>query len=155
MCHLTVIGDGPVHGELRALAGSLGLSHRIVFRPAVPNDELCASLADYDIFAGHSDYCEIPKAVLEPLLTGLPVIMNRRAGTPVPEFHDGILRLVDNTEGAYAEALRSLIADDAARVALGRRAYEHAQQHWSPASAEAHVVRIYRRVLGASGAAVA
>lgn len=149
-CHLTVVGDGPVHGELRALAASLGLGDRTLFRTSVTNDELCASLADYDIFAGHSDYCEIPKAVLEPLLTGLPVVMNRRTGAPVPEFQEDIMVLVENTSDAYGNALTKLIGDDSGRETLGRCAYCHAQAHWSPAIAEQHVARIYRDVMAAT-----
>ena len=149
-CQLTVIGDGPVHSELRELARGLALDDRILFRAAMPNDELCASLADYDIFAGHSDYCEIPKAVLEPLLTGLPVVMNRRAGTPVPEFEDDIVVLVENSSQAYREALSRLIENDAVREALGRRAYRHAQALWSPARTETHVAQTYRDVMAAT-----
>jgi glycosyltransferase involved in cell wall biosynthesis len=150
MCHLTVIGDGPAHAELRMLADSLGLGRRILFRASMPNDELCASLPDYDIFAAHSDYCELPKAILEPLLTGLPVVMNRRAGSQVPEFNDHIMVLVENTTEGYRAAIQRLVEDNGGREALGVRAYGHAQAHWAPPSAEQQVARIYRDVMGSS-----
>jgi glycosyltransferase involved in cell wall biosynthesis len=149
-CHLTVVGDGPAHAELRVLAASLGLGGRVTFTASIANDELCASLPEFDIFAGHSDYCEIPKAVLEPLLTGLPVIMNRRAGAPVPEYSEDFMMLVDNDERGYYTALTALIEDGARREALGQRAYAHAQAHWGPAAAEAHIVRVYREIIGAT-----
>ena len=133
---------------LRELAQQSGAAERIVFRPAVPNDELCASLPDYDIFAIRSDYFELSKSMLEALLSGLPVIVNRRPGDPVPELTDEICMLVDNTPDGYGMALQRLISDDAARERLGRSALAHARARWSPAATEAKFVEIYRELLG-------
>ena len=43
------------------------------------------------MFVVHSDIWEVSKSVLEALLAGLPVIINRRKGEPVPEWRDTIL----------------------------------------------------------------
>jgi glycosyltransferase involved in cell wall biosynthesis len=148
---LTLIGDGNLRPALESLVASLGLGERVMFRPAVPNDELCQLLPDYDLFVVHSDYWEISKSVLEALLTGLPVIINRRAGEPVAELQGDFVRLVENSAQAYRAAIEELINDDDARAALGRRAYEHANRLWSPAVTEAKVVGIYRRLLKENG----
>lgn len=144
---LTLVGDGPYHHYLRGLAKSCGIQDRVVFHPSLSNDELCRSLADYDIFATHTEYWEISKSVLEALLVGLPVLLNRRRGEPVPELTEDICVLVPNTVEAYVDALRRLIADDDYRERLGRRAYAHAQAHWAPEKTEAKFVSIYRAVL--------
>jgi glycosyltransferase involved in cell wall biosynthesis len=140
---LLVVGDGPLRGELEAAAGP-----RVRFAPAVPNAELCALLADQDVFATHSQHWEISKAVLESLLTGLPVVLNRRVGEPVPELQDGVCRFVDNTVEGYRDALTALIADHAERERLGRRGRDIAQARWSPEHTEARFADIYRRTLG-------
>jgi glycosyltransferase involved in cell wall biosynthesis len=145
--HLTIIGDGAKRPALEAMVQARGWQNIVTFRPAVPNDELCAILSDFDLFAIHSEYWEISKSLLEALLTGLPCIVNRRIGEPVPEFEGTFLRLVENTTASYQSALAELIADDASRAALGRRAYAHAQANWSPAKTEAKVVEIYRSFL--------
>lgn len=146
--HFTIAGDGPIRPRLETLVAELGLSGRVTFRPAVPNDQLCDLLAESDLFAVHTEYWEISKSVLEAVLTGLPVVINRRIGLPVPEFEEGdFLRLVDNTVEDYRAALGELLSDHEARAALGRRAFAHAQVNWAPAVTEAKVAAIYRRIL--------
>lgn len=147
---LTIVGDGPERPRLEALARDLGCGPRVLFRPAVANDELCALLPSFDLFAVHTEYWELNKSVLEALLTGLPLVINRRTGSPVPELADAdFVQFVDNTTAGYRDAITALMRDDAAREALGRRAFAHAQAHWAPARTEQKVVDIYRRVLTA------
>jgi glycosyltransferase involved in cell wall biosynthesis len=144
---LTLVGDGEGHAHLQEVARECGLAPRVTFRPRVPNDELCPLLPEFDLFAAHSDYWEISKSVLEPLLTGLPVVLNLRPGEPVPELQGDFLLLVDNTPEGYAQALTRLLTDDRFREDLGRRAYAHAQARWSPKVTEAKYVEIYRSLL--------
>lgn len=147
---LTIVGDGPKRPALEALVRSLGVAARVHFEPAVANRELCARLADFDLFAVHTEYWEINKSVLEALLTGLPVIHSRRVGEPVPELEGDFVRLVENTEPGYHDAIASLLADAAAREALGRRARAQAEAHFAPETTEAKVVAIYRRLAARS-----
>jgi glycosyltransferase involved in cell wall biosynthesis len=149
--HLTIVGDGPYHAHLQSVAGECNIIDRLTFIASLPNDELCRRLPEFDIFATHSEYWEIAKSVLEPLLTGLPVVINRRLGTAVPELAEDICVLVTNTAEDYRQALQRLIADGAFRERLGRAAYAHAQANWSPAATEAKFVTIYRNILAASG----
>jgi glycosyltransferase involved in cell wall biosynthesis len=144
---LTIVGDGPIAGALQRLAKKLGAASRIFFRPAVRNDELCAELADFDIFAIRSDYFEFSKSMLEALLTGLPTIINRRPGEQVPELSEDICLMIENTAESYRAALQRLIAEDALRERLGRTACAHARAHWSPERSEAVFVEIYRALL--------
>jgi glycosyltransferase involved in cell wall biosynthesis len=148
---LTIVGDGPLREHLLNVAAELD-TQQIVFRRAVTNDELCELLAEQDLFATHTEHWEISKSVLEALLTGLPVVLNRRSGDPVPELSDEIAVLVDgNTRDDWAAALRRLIDDDGARERLGRRAGEHARARWSPEATESHFVEVYERLLGNAG----
>ncbi len=141
---LTLVGDGPYQSCLQNLAVECGVAERTIFRPSIPNDELCASLADYDIFVVHTEHWEISKAALEAFLVGMPVVINRRLGEPVPELKDDFLTFVENTEESYYAALKKMMEDDALRERLGRAAYAHAQKHWAPAVTEANYARIYR-----------
>ena len=145
---LTVVGDGPILGALQELAKQLDVQRRVRFLPAVANDALCELLVEQDIFAVHTEYWEISKSVLEALLTGLPVIINRRIGDPVPELEGDFVLKVNNTEEDYLAALTQLLQDHEARAALGRRAFAHAQAHWSPAMTDAKYAAIYRTFLG-------
>jgi glycosyltransferase involved in cell wall biosynthesis len=142
---LTVVGDGPLRPGLERLG-----SDRVTFLPSVPNADLCARLAEQDIFATHTEYWEISKAILEPLLTGLPVLLNRRVGTPVPELANGICHFVENSVEGYRGGLRELIGDDDARENLGRRGRREAAAQWAPEQTEARFAEIYRNLLGAA-----
>jgi glycosyltransferase involved in cell wall biosynthesis len=148
--HLTLVGQGPRHDDLRALAVRLG-PERFAFEPALANDELCARLPTFDIFATRSDYYELSKAVLEALLTGLPVVVNERPGEPVPELAEAGCLLVGNTTEDYRAALQRLISDDGLRERTGRGAREAAVHRWSPSITEAHMSDLYCRLIEESG----
>lgn len=141
---LTIVGDGPAREPLQSLVGELGLTGRVHFLPAVPNNELCAMMPEFDVFAIHSEYWELNKSLLEALLTGLPCVVSRRKGLAVPELVGDFILKVDNTEAAYAEVLTRLRGDAALRESVGRRAYDHAQENWAPEKTEAKFAKIYR-----------
>lgn len=141
---LTMVGDGEYHQHLKDVAKECGIADRVHFLKAISNDELCAMLPTFDIFATHSEYWEISKSILEPLITGLPIIFNQRLGKPVPELQGDWIHLVENTVDGYYNALQTLLTDDAKREALGRRAYNHAQNRYAPPVTEAVFVDIYR-----------
>lgn len=144
---LLVVGDGPCRAELERIA-----CDRVRFEPAIANDQLCALLAEQDIYATHSEYWEVSKGVLEALLTGLPVLLNRRAGRPVPEL-EALCMFVDDTVDGYRQGLRALIDDGKLREKLGREGRKAAEARWSPGRTEAHYVEIYRRLLAESATA--
>jgi glycosyltransferase involved in cell wall biosynthesis len=145
---LTIVGDGPSRPELEALAEHCGVAGRVIFRPSVDNDDLCRMLPGFDLFAVHTEYWEINKSVLEALLTGLPIVINRRTGPPVPEFiENDIVHFVDNTESAYHEALSKFATDQTARETLGQRALACARRLWDPKVTTAKYVDVYRRLM--------
>ncbi len=148
---LTLVGDGPYHNHLKQVAKKYNIEDRVFFYKTIPNDRLCQSLTEYDIFATHTDYWEISKSVLEPLLTGLPVVLNRRRGNPVPEFEGDFVCLVENTQNGYASALKNLLENHALREQFGRKAYTHAQALWSPEKTEAEYVKVYKSLLSKKG----
>jgi glycosyltransferase involved in cell wall biosynthesis len=147
---LLIVGDGPKRNDLVSLVGELGIADRVKFAPAIDNDKLCEMLPEFDLFVVHTEYWELNKSVLEALLTGLPLIINRRDGEPVPELEAAdFVRMVDNSAASYRDALIDLLNDHPKRESLGRAAYAHAQANWAPAKAEALYSEIYRRLLGA------
>lgn len=143
---LTLVGDGPFHERLRERARVADASDRVHFVRSLPNDELCAQLPGFDLFATHNDLWGISKAAIEALLTGLPMITNAREGAAVPEL-DGTCRLVPNTREGYRTAIEELAADHVGRENLGRTARAVAEARWLPEHTEQHFVAIYRRLL--------
>lgn len=144
---LTVIGDGPYHLKLKAIANKYLINGRVRFIKNQSNDVLCSRLQEYDLFVAHSDYMEIPKAVIEPLLVGLPVIVNQRKKVKVPEYRKEFIILVENKPQDYYMAIKSLVEDDLLREATGRSAQKYAWENWSPENTEVKVVEIYKNIL--------
>jgi glycosyltransferase involved in cell wall biosynthesis/SAM-dependent methyltransferase len=149
---LLIVGDGPLRAHLEEVAATAGAAGRVRFERAVPNAELCAMLPEQDVFATHSDHWEISKAILEPLLTGLPVVLNHRRGHAVPELQDGPLLFVEDTVAGYRTALERLLRDDGLREQLGRLASHEAQARWAPERTEARFVELYRQVIDGAAA---
>ena len=144
---LTIVGDGSYHKQLVRLVNECNIKDRVVFHRSIPNDQLCDILPDFDIFATHTEYWEISKSILEPLLSGLPVVLNKRIGKPVPELNSEICILVENTVDGYYAALNKLINNAEYRENLGRSAYKHAQEIWSPEITEGKFVSIYKGLI--------
>jgi len=144
---LTLVGNGTHHQRLKDLAIELCVQDRTRFFPSIPNDDLCRMLPSFDIFATHTEYWELSKSVLEPLITGLPVLLNRRKGEPVPELTEDICAFVDNTVEGYQEGLEKLISSETLRRKLGNQAFEHAKANWHPERTEAVFVETYRKIL--------
>jgi glycosyltransferase involved in cell wall biosynthesis len=144
---LTLVGTGELHEPLRVLAAECGAADRIRFVPAMANDDLCRLLHDSDVFAVQTEHWELSKAVLEAMLTALPVVINRRRGEPVPELSDDLCLLVESTPEGYREGLLRLAKDDGLRTRLATTAADHAERHWSPAATEAIFVSLYRDLL--------
>ncbi len=145
---ITLVGSGNRHDSLKALAKSLQLGERVTFQPAVHNVDLCRTLAENDIFAIHTNHYEISKSLLEAMLAGLPIVLNRRTGDPVPELEGlNFIEMVEDTPDAYEMALRSLIEDDKKRAKFGRRTQQHAWNRYDPAKTEARFVDIYRTTM--------
>ncbi|WP_291329290.1 glycosyltransferase [Desulfovibrio sp. UCD-KL4C] len=143
---LTVIGDGVMAGEMKELASALGLVDKVKFIPSLTNDELCRTMHKYDFFAGHSQYSELPKTVLEASLSGLPVLVNKRKGKPVPEYKDGWAMLVDDSPEGYRKGI-DFFSDENNRKKFGEMAMLYANSHWEPDHAESVFSEIHRKLI--------
>lgn len=143
------LGDGPLRGDLAALAAELGAADRIHFPGAVPPAGVPAALAECDVFVFSSHGEGRPNALLEALAAGRPAV-----APDVP----GVAELVAPGRGVLfypagdAEALRRglsrLGADAELRGTLAASARAAAASlggSWSDTAREYH--RLYRRLL--------
>jgi glycosyltransferase involved in cell wall biosynthesis len=144
---LTIVGSGSKEQELAELVSELDLKDKVQFIPAMPNDELCRSMHNYDLFTGHSQYSEIPKTVLEASLCGLPILFNSRRGTPVPEFENNIAKMVEDSPAGYRSGIEFFSSEEK-REEFGTNAMRYAYAHWEPAHAEKVFADIHRELAG-------
>ncbi|MCB1066438.1 MAG: glycosyltransferase, partial [Verrucomicrobiae bacterium] len=96
---LTIAGDGPLEGELRAQAESLRIADRVRFAGFVKSSELKELYHEAHLFIHPSRLTAdqnqegVPNSMLEAMSTGLPVLATRHGGIPeaVDEEETGLL----------------------------------------------------------------
>jgi glycosyltransferase involved in cell wall biosynthesis len=134
---LELCGAGPLEGELRALAGRLGVPVR--FRGFVAAPELPEVYAAADVLALVSTYEPFGVTVREAAAAGLPVICTERAGAAGDVAVDGENAVVvdPSDRSTIAEALRVLVRDDALRARLSSGSLAVTERHPLEADVEA------------------
>lgn len=132
---LVVIGRGPLKPELEALAAAEGVASRVTFLDPVPDDELAAWYHAADVFClpsvARSEAYGLVQ--LEAHASGTPVVSTTLT-TSVPYVNpDGVtgFTVPPGDVGRLAEALRTLVTDDALRERLGAQARERARAEFS------------------------
>lgn len=71
---LDIIGDGPELNKCRLLANDLGVSHAIVFRGQLLNQDIQEELKNYNLFVSASIHETFGIALIEALACGIPVV---------------------------------------------------------------------------------
>lgn len=88
---LRIIGQGPLQGELQALAQRLGIAARVDFQPGMPNAQTVAAMAQADVLVLPSRFDGWGAVVNEALMVGTPVICSNRCGASdlIQDGHNG------------------------------------------------------------------
>ncbi len=122
-----IVGDGPLRHHLESLASDLGLEGTVVFRGALPWDEVRARYRTASVFALASvtardgDRDGIPNVILEAMAMELPVVSTDHSGIPEAVLHGHTGLLVPPGDSvALADAIGALLADPDWARALGR-----------------------------------
>lgn len=126
-----IIGDGPEHANLRALAADLLLGDRVRFLGALPNDDDVARwYRRADIFCLPSVQEGFGMVFVEAMASGLPVVATLSAAIPevVPRNRAGLLVPPANPE-ALATALVQLLQHPEQRAAFGAVGQQHVRQY--------------------------
>jgi glycosyltransferase involved in cell wall biosynthesis len=139
---MLLVGDGPLRGELDALARELGIEGRLRFVGHC--DDVPVALRAADVFVLASKFEPYGVALLEAKAAGLPIVATQV--NEVPEIlgerrgEGPTGRLVPPEDpGAMAQAFDELGRDAAARQALGGRAARDAiERHSLRAAIEAY-----------------
>jgi len=116
---LLAVGDGPMEGRLRAMAGEL-LPGQVVFTGRVAREEMWRyySAADVFVFPGIGE--SLGMVFLEAQACALPVVALDVAGVPqVVELDKTALLAAKDDGQSMAEALRKLIKDPELRQKMG------------------------------------
>ena len=126
--YLAFVGDGPLHGELEALAHTLEISERVRFLGRRQDIGACLELGDAFVFP--SLFEGLPLAPIEAMLKGLPcigtrigpmqeIVTNRENGLLIA--HGSVSELADAMTEIYRDSdLRQKLASSGKRLAFER-----------------------------------
>lgn len=120
---LAIYGSGPLDGELRELADSLGLDGDSIFRGDVR--DIAGVYAEADIFAFPSKFEGFPLTLLEAMTFGLPIVGFRGCeGVKylISSGEDGLLVDDERRVQNFAQGLSRLVSEPSFRDHIGRRA---------------------------------
>jgi teichuronic acid biosynthesis glycosyltransferase TuaC len=116
---LLIAGDGPEHGRLAALAKARGMAGRVRLLGSVPHAQLPALLAAADVMALASESEGLANAWIEAMACGTPVVTPEVDGAAEAVDRPAAGRLLkDRTPAAFAEAIRTILADPPAQAAV-------------------------------------
>ena len=140
---LFVAGEGELLGELRAaLAPVEGRVHFLGWQSDVGR---LYSAADVVLLT--SDNEGMPVSLIEAATCGRPAVTTD-VGSAGEVVIDGVTGYVTPLDpGRLADAVNTLLADDAGRKAMGAAATRHAQQHFSGDRLVADIDALYQDVL--------
>jgi glycosyltransferase involved in cell wall biosynthesis len=145
---LDVVGDGPERKRLEVLTDKEGLSPVINFHGNVSHAEVLRLLGRGHLFLFPTQVKEgFPKAVLEAMACGLPVLASRVSVLPRLLGNGGGILLSETNEGVLAEGILRLVADPEQMRNMGRKARETARSF----SLEEWQAVIFRRLTDAWG----
>jgi glycosyltransferase involved in cell wall biosynthesis len=100
---LDIVGDGVRRGSYEELTGRLGLGDAVTFHGIQPKERIAELMREADAFVLPSRFDNNPVALLEALVSGLPVVATGVGGTP---------ELIDDRNGL-------LVRPDADSIAAG------------------------------------
>jgi glycosyltransferase involved in cell wall biosynthesis len=111
-CELTVVGEGPIAGELEGLAAKLGLSERVSFAGYKSSEELKQYYIDADAFILPTRSDAFANVILEAMAAALPVIATDVGGVAeaVVDGETGIV--VEPRQPDQLAAAIQALADD-------------------------------------------
>lgn len=128
---LAVVGGGPLEGELKQLAGKLGIDSSVDWIGHVSDP--FPLLRGAKLFVMTSRFEGTPNALLEAMACGLPAVVSDASPGPCEligagESAGGLIVPVEDG-GATAEAIIRLARDETLRRRLGLAARERARPH--------------------------
>lgn len=142
---IEIIGDGPARAAVTAALAPLG--SRVVYRGMLQDAAVADALAAADLFVWPAINEAFGMALLEAQASGLPVVAGASGGVAgvVTDGVTGLLAPPGDT-AAFAAAVRRLLKDDTARVAMGTAARAKAERQHNLPAAAARLAAIIERL---------
>jgi glycosyltransferase involved in cell wall biosynthesis len=142
---LLILGSGPEQALLEESARRAGVSGRVDFLGAKPRAEVIDYLDAADVFLFPTERDEAaPLVPLEAMAAALPVVASTvGGGAELIETEKSGLLVAPAAVEAWAQAIDSLLADDALRRRMGEAARERVLQGYTIEAMTRQTVAVY------------
>ena len=142
--HLALVGQGTEAERLRVLAESTLAASRIMFLGARPHDGLAPYYRAADAFVFASETETQGLVLAEAAACGIPAVAVSAPGCD-EVVHDGETGLLTKSDtAALADAVISLLLDDARRARMGRAARALAERQFDVRVQIERTLAVYR-----------
>ena len=152
----TIAGEGPLEGELRELAASLGISGNVEFRGFLSQDALAQLYSVSHIFLHPSESVNgdvegIPNSLLEAMASGLPAVATDHGGIP-EVIQNGVTGLLcpERNGQELSAALLRLAGDPAFYKRVSRTGAEFVSREFSAEKQIANLENLYSEAMEAA-----
>jgi glycosyltransferase involved in cell wall biosynthesis len=139
---------GPDEGEGAAVRAAIGAEQRIAWEGPLPPAAIATRMAAAAIYVLPSEREPYPMSVLEAMSVGLPVVISADCGLAplVERARCGVV--TDGETPAFVAAVRSMLTDEAAARAMGKRARETALSEFGMRAIGEQLIDIYATARG-------
>ncbi len=150
---LLVVGEGPLKGELTALAERLGVAERVIWAGRLSDTELIGAYhaATALWFPSNARSEAFGFVQVEAMACGCPVINTDIPGSGVAwvsQHEETGLTVPMNDPGRFAAAARRLLEEPGLRERLGQQARMRAQTEFDAERMARRILAAYAEVLG-------
>lgn len=147
---LTVVGDGPLYGEMREVIAGHPEGYRVVMTGKVPMERLLTIMQESDLFLYPSFHHGLATVVLQAMLTGVPVVCIEGDATGRSVRNDAGITValhVDRDPVAdLADAIEKLANDEVHRQSLAVEGQRIARERYTYASLAGGIEHVYRHI---------
>jgi len=106
---LTLIGKGPLHGELIRTAKKFGVSEKVHFFDSVPNHKLPEKFKKHHLFSINIIQPGVCMPVMEAMALGFPIVINKPRWEEKPEVCGDCACVIEGTPESYTNAFQQFL----------------------------------------------